>query len=350
VDHATAQPARTVIIIGGRGQDGSYLGATLAERPGAGSPPTSVIDIVRQNPAPPDALPPAPPPGQRRALALDIGQADTVRRLVESYEPHAIVHLAAVHGPSGAMPGVSAEPAMFRLHVLATQYLCEAVRDLSPRTQLIFASSSKVYEGLAGDPLGALGAPVTRSADPVDIAIDEGTPAHPVGAYAVTKAAGAALVRAYRESAGLLAHSIVLFNHESPRRPPGYLSHHIAAQLAAILRGEADHLTVRDASHRGDWSDARDLMTAVALLVDRQVAGDFVLGSGRVTSVGALAREAGHLLGITELEIRSGSDPVEGRPGRPALVAQPARARALLGWSGSRPAAETLAEMARSLH
>ncbi|MBU6149981.1 MAG: GDP-mannose 4,6-dehydratase [Chloroflexi bacterium] len=324
----------TVLITGGRGQDGWYLGELLRSNYG-------IVDICRSY-----GQPSNPPSPTRHTLVTEISALSAVHRLIREYRPFAVVHLAAVHGPSGAMPGITSEPDMFNVHVRATHNFLEAIRRFSPETRFIGAATSKMYDGLLLQDAPSATVPLIPSAaDTVAapcIFVNESTPFAPVGAYAHTKAAGAELVRAYRDSASLHAQTVILFNHESPRRPTGYLFPQLATQLAGILRGAPPTIHVRDASHRADWSDARDLMTAVSLALHHTQPRDYVLGSGTSLAVEDLIHQTGALLGLPPLTVTS-TAPAPNPTS--ALIADTRDASQILSWSGTRPAHQTLAEI-----
>jgi GDPmannose 4,6-dehydratase len=129
---------------------------------------------------------------------------------------------------------------------------------------------------------------------------DELTPLRPQNPYAIAKAYAHSMVAAYREAYGVFACSGILFNHESPRRPMGYVTQKIAYAAAVIGVGEwtsrecdkAGRPIVSDGKValgnldvRRDFGFAGDYMRAVWLMLQRSSPGDYVIGTGDTHSI-----------------------------------------------------------------
>jgi GDPmannose 4,6-dehydratase len=158
----------------------------------------------------------------------------------------------------------------------------------------------------------------------------EATPLHPTSPYGAAKAYVHQLVDVYRQ-AGLFSVSMVLFNHESPRRPPTFVTRKITQTVARIAKGQERELVLGNVDARRDWGWAPDYVDAMVRACRAPVGEDFVVATGEAHSVRELALAAFARAGVAD-----GADPDLVRPGDPAvLVGDASKARAVLGWAPS---------------
>ena len=101
----------------------------------------------------------------------------------------------------------------------------------------------------------------------------------PRSPYGVAKLAAHGLVGTLREHHGLFACSGITYNHESPRRPPHFVTRKITRGAAAIARGRQEELVLGDLGAVRDWSHAEDVMRAAILAVRADAPGDYVIAS-----------------------------------------------------------------------
>ena len=163
---------------------------------------------------------------------------------------------------------------------------------------------------------------------------NEESPMRPRSPYGVAKLAALGLVRTMRKHHGLFACAGILFNHESPRRPPHFLPRKVTRGAAAIALGQQDELVLGDLTAERDWSDARDIVSAIVLAMRAEEPSDYVLASGEGRSVGQLVEAAFAAAGIADLSDSSiRVDPAFVRPPEPiAPVGDASRAQRELGW------------------
>ncbi len=163
---------------------------------------------------------------------------------------------------------------------------------------------------------------------------DERSAMRPRTPYGVAKLAALGLVRTMREHHGLFACGGILYNHESPRRPPQFLPRKVTRGAASIALGQEERLVLGDLDAVRDWSDARDIVRGAVLALRADSPEDYVLASGRGRTVRELAAAAFMAAGIPErLEECVSVDPGLVRPPEPvASVGDPSRAADLLGW------------------
>ena len=108
----------------------------------------------------------------------------------------------------------------------------------------------------------------------------------------MAKLYGHLMVAAYRERYGMHASSGILFNHESPRRPPHFVTRKITRGAAAISLGLQDELRLGNLDATRDWSFAGDVAEAMWLMLQQDEGGDYVVGSGVSRTVRELVEVA----------------------------------------------------------
>ncbi len=205
--------------------------------------------------------------------------------------------------------------------------MLEAVRLEAPDARFYQASSSEMY-GLIQEP-----------------AQSEKTPFYPRSPYAVAKLMGHWMTVNYRESFGLYACSGILFNHESPLRGLEFVTRKVTDAVAQIKLGLAKELLIGNTAAKRDWGHARDYVEAMWLMLQQNVADDYVVATGRTVSVKDMIDVAfSHVGLIAEDHIRP--DPRFMRPAEvDVLLGDPSKARAQLGWEPRTTLEEMICEM-----
>jgi GDPmannose 4,6-dehydratase len=296
--------ARRALITGIAGQDGSYLAELLLERG------YEVFGIVRGSPLVryPNL---AGVQDDIHLLQGDLLDQMTLLDAITRAEPDELYNLAAT----------SFVPASWRQPVMTAQFtavgvtsMLEAVRITNPELRVYQASTSEMFGATSESPQHEL----TRFV--------------PHNPYAVAKLYGHLMVSTYRERYGLHASSGILYNHESPRRPPEFVSRKITRTAAAIKLGLAEELHLGDLEARRDWSFAGDVAVAMWLMLQQDAGDDYVVCSGVSRTVRELVETAFAVADldpeayvVVDPEFVRASDPV-------SLVGDPSKARAKLGW------------------
>jgi GDPmannose 4,6-dehydratase len=205
--------------------------------------------------------------------------------------------------------------------------ILEAVRIIAPETRFYQASSSEMY-GLIQHPVQS-----------------ERTPFYPRSPYAVAKLYGHWMTVNYRESFGLHASSGILFNHESPLRGIEFVTRKITDGVARIKLGKAKSLALGNLDAKRDWGHARDYVKAMWLMLQQDEADDYVVATGRTTTVREFCRLAFGHAGLNYEEYVT----VDPRFLRPAevdvLLGDPAKAKDKLGWAAETTLEQLAAEM-----
>jgi GDPmannose 4,6-dehydratase len=161
---------------------------------------------------------------------------------------------------------------------------------------------------------------------------NEGTPFHPRSPYGVAKAYAHYITVNYRESYNLFACSGILFNHESPRRGPEFVTRKITVGAARIKLGLQKELVMGNLESRRDWGYAGDYVRAMHLMLQQAQPDDYVIGTGETHQGKEWAQIAFSRLGL-DWEEYVRSDEQFMRPAEvDLLIADATKARKKLGW------------------
>jgi GDPmannose 4,6-dehydratase len=198
---------------------------------------------------------------------------------------------------------------------MAVTNVLEAVRCTDPKIRFYQATSSEVF--------GRVQAKVH----------DESTAFHPRSPYGVAKAFGHWLTVNYRESHGLHASSGILFNHESPLRGIEFVTRKISLGVARIKRGQLDKLRLGNLEARRDWGFAGDYVEAIWLMLQQDQADDYVIATGRNTSVRDFCRIAFGHVGLDYERYVEVDSALFRRAEIETTLGSAAKANARLGWS-----------------
>ncbi|HEY8491942.1 MAG TPA: GDP-mannose 4,6-dehydratase [Dehalococcoidia bacterium] len=161
---------------------------------------------------------------------------------------------------------------------------------------------------------------------------NERTPFYPRSPYGVAKVYGHYITVNYRESHGIFACSGILFNHESPRRGPEFVTRKIAKAVARIKLGKQRDLVLGNLDARRDWGYAGDYVRAMHLMLQQDQPDDYVVGTGEQHSVREFCELAFGYVGLDWRDyVRT-----DAKFQRPAevdtLLADPTKAQTVLGW------------------
>ncbi|TPJ09000.1 GDP-mannose 4,6-dehydratase [Mesorhizobium sp. B2-7-3] len=203
----------------------------------------------------------------------------------------------------------------------------EAIRLESPEARFYQASSSEMY-GLIQEPMQS-----------------ETTPFHPRSPYAVAKLYGHWITINYRESFGLHASSGILFNHESPLRGIEFVTRKVTDAVARIKKGMAKELRLGNIDAKRDWGHSKDYVRAMWLMVQQDQPDDYVIATGRTTTVRDMCRIAFEHVGLN-VDDHLVIDPDLFRPAEvEILLGNPAKAKAKLGWEATISLEKMIREM-----
>jgi GDPmannose 4,6-dehydratase len=155
----------------------------------------------------------------------------------------------------------------------------------------------------------------------------------PRSPYGVAKVYGHYMTINYRESYGMHASSGILFNHESPRRGPEFVTRKVSMAVAAISLGLQDRITMGNLDAQRDWGFAGDYVEGMWRMLQQPEADDYVLSTGETHSIRELLDEAFGRVGIDDWSGLVEQDPRFMRPAEvDLLVGDASKARERLGW------------------
>ncbi len=309
------------LITGVTGQDGAYLAQHLL---GQGY---DVIGLMRRS-ASSDVI------GERlRWLGVldhvqlvdgNLVDLSSLIRILQEHKPDEVYNLAAQSfvAASWQQPLLTGS-----VTALGAGNILEAVRLMRPEARFYQASSSEMF-GLIQEPMQS-----------------ERTPFYPRSPYGVAKLYAHWMTVNYRESFGLHASSGILFNHESPLRGIEFVTRKVTDGVARIKLGLAQDLPLGNLDAKRDWGHARDYVRAMHLMLQQDMADDYVIATGTTTSIRDLCRVAFAHVGLNyEDHVRT--DPRFMRPAEvDVLLGDAGKARQRLGWAPEVPLDAMVAEM-----
>ncbi|WP_248583331.1 GDP-mannose 4,6-dehydratase [Nocardioides sp. InS609-2] len=304
-------------VTGIGGQDGSYLAERLL------ADGVEVHALARASAGP---LPHCP-----AAVTLhagDLNDTHAVRGLLLELAPDEVYNLAAISSVAQSWQ----EPEAVRrvngdaaIELMASSYA--VMQAVARPVRFVQASSAEIF-----------GAPTTSPQD-------EGSPLAPTNPYGEAKALAHRAVGTWRER-GLAAIAVILYNHESPRRPERFVTRKITRGVADIVRGRAETLVLGNLDASRDWGWAPDHVDAMVRAARHPVAQDYVVSTGESRSVREFAAAAFAHAGIVDWERHVRVDPSLMRPTDAAdLRGDSTRARRDLGWQPTRSFTEVVAAM-----
>jgi len=301
---------KRALITGVTGQDGLYLGELLTSKGyevyglvrGQNNPK---LELVRR------VLPDA------KLLFGDLTDLSSLIRAVSVSQPNEVYNLGAV-----SFVAYSWENAALTTDVTAKGALnmLEAVRLYEGKD----AGSVRFYQASSSEMFGKAQESPQR----------ETTLLWPRSPYGVAKAFAHHMTINYRESYGMHASSGMLFNHESPRRGPEFVTRKVTQAVARIARGTQKTVTLGNLDASRDWGYAGDYVEAMWRMLQQDGADDYVIATGETNTLRTLLDIAFAHIGIDDWGPYVTQDERFMRPAEvDVLIGDASKARATLGWS-----------------
>lgn len=301
---------RRALITGITGQDGMYLSELLLAKG------YEVFGLVRGQNNPKAAILTAELPDVRQ-LTGDLTDLSSLLRALESSQPDEVYNLGAI-----SYVAYSWQNAHLTTEVTAQGVLnmLEAVRlhsgDDPGRIRFYQASSSEMFGRVQ------------------EVPQRETTLLWPRSPYGVAKVFGHYMTINYRESYGMHASSGVLFNHESPRRGPEFVTRKVTQAVARIKLGLQDEIVMGNLDARRDWGFAGDYVDAMWRMLQQDEADDYVISTGETHSIRDLLDVAFDAAGIENWEKYVRQAPEFMRPAEvDLLIGDATKAKEKLGWT-----------------
>jgi GDPmannose 4,6-dehydratase len=295
---------KSALITGITGQDGSYLAELLLSKGykvygmvrRASVEKFDRIEHIRD---------------QIELIQGDLLDQYSLTSVLKQTKPREVYNLAA----QSFVPTSWAQPILTsEFTALGVTRMLEAIRLVDPTIRFYQASSSEMYGKVRETPQTEL------------------TPFYPRSPYGVAKVYGHYITVNYRESYDLFAVSGILFNHESPRRGLEFVTRKVTDGVARIKLGLATELRMGNLDARRDWGFAGDYVEAMWLMLQQDVADDYVIATGETHTVKKLVEIAFEHAGL-EWEKYVKLDAAFLRPAEvDLLVGDPSKAMKQLGW------------------
>jgi GDPmannose 4,6-dehydratase len=214
----------------------------------------------------------------------DLSDSANIIRIIQEVQPDEIYNLGAMSHVK-----VSFDSPEYTANVdgIGALRILEAVRllGLTKKTKIYQASTSELYGLVQAVPQS------------------ETTPFYPRSPYAVAKLYGYWITVNYREAYDMFATNGILFNHESPLRGETFVTRKITRGVARIAMGMQDKLYLGNLDAKRDWGHAKDYVEAMWLILQQEIAEDYVIATGITTMVRDFVKMAFAELGI-ELEFK----------------------------------------------
>lgn len=296
--------AKTALITGITGQDGSYLAELLLAKG------YRVVGAVRRLSAP-NQWRIAHLQDQITLRPADLLDQLSLIKVIDEAQPDEVYNLAAM----SFVPASWDQPMLTgEFNAQGVTRMLEAVRQVNPKIKFYQASSSEMYGKVREVPQTEL------------------TPFYPRSPYGVSKVFGHYITVNYRESYDLFACAGILFNHESPRRGLEFVTRKVTDGVARIKVGLTKELALGKLDAQRDWGFAGDYVRAMWLMLQQDQPDDYVVATGESHSVQRLVELSFRHAGLDWREYVK----FDQRFMRPAevdhLIGNPSKARRELGW------------------
>lgn len=269
---------KTALITGVTGQDGSYLVELLLGkgyevhglRRRASTPNISRIQHILSNPK------------NKFAFTLhygDVTDASNLIRIIQEVKPDEIYNLAA---QSHVRVSFDSPEYTAQVSALGVLRVLEAVRilNMSDKVKIYQASTSELFGKSDESPQ------------------NETTPFKPVSPYGIAKLYAYWSARSYRTSYGIFCCNGILFNHESPRRDPSFVTRKITSSVSKIMSGKQDKLFLGNMDAKRDWGFAPDYVEAMWRMLQQEEPDDYVIATCETHSVREFVTESFSVAGI----------------------------------------------------
>ena len=313
--------SKTALVTGITGQDGAYLAQLLLSKG------YEVHGLARRSSTSDVNLSRLRWLGIEKDVRIvdgDLLDLSGLIRTITAVKPDELYNLAAQSfvASSWQQPSLTGQ-----VTALGVTNVLEAIRLVKPDTRFYQASSSEMY-GLVQQPVQS-----------------ETTPFYPRSPYAVAKLYGHWITVNYRESFGLHASSGILFNHESPLRGIEFVTRKVTDSVARIKLGLSKELRLGNTSAQRDWGHAKDYVRAMWLMLQQDVPDDYVVATGRTSTVRTMCEIAFSHVGLN-IDDHLVIDEALFRPAEvEILLGDPSKAKSKLGWETSVSMEDLIREM-----
>ena len=267
---------KKALVTGVTGQDGSYLAEFLIKKGyqvhglyrRASVITSERIDHIGENPDYRD---------QFFGYYGDLTDSSNLNRVIDKVQPDEIYNLAAQSHVkvSFDVPEYTAD-----VDGIGVLRLLDAIKETGVSTKFYQASTSEMYGKVR------------------EVPQNESTPFYPVSPYGVAKLYAYWITENYREAYNLFACNGILFNHESPRRDPRFVTRKITVGIAKILQDKIDRIELGNLNAKRDWGFAGDYIEAMWLMMQQEKPQDYVIATGETHSIREFCEKAFRVVDI----------------------------------------------------
>jgi GDPmannose 4,6-dehydratase len=201
----------------------------------------------------------------------DLTDSTNLIRIIQETQPDEIYNLGAM---SHVKVSFDSPEYVANVDGIGTLRILEAVRilGLEKKTKIYQASTSELYGGM----------PENKNEKGF---YDENSPFYPRSPYGAAKIYGFWITKNYREAYNMFACNGILFNHESPRRGETFVTRKITRAVARIALGLQQSIYMGNLEAQRDWGHAKDYVKAMWLILQQEIAEDYVIATGKTTKV-----------------------------------------------------------------
>ena len=305
------------LITGISGQDGSYLAEFLLNKN------YQVVGV--------DITSPKEPVSGVDYVRGSISDLDFLSDTLIKHGPGEIYNLGSISQVSRSF---ESPEETFETNLLPVVRILELMRNKLKDTKLLQASSSEMF------------------GEKTDPPFSESSLLDPLSPYALSKEAAYQMVRIYRKAFGLFACNAILFNHTSPRHSPNFIISKVIKGLVEIKLGKREKLSLGNLEIERDWGFAGDYVKAMAAIISQQKPDDFVVGTGRPTSLEIIVKHVLNKLDLSYNKVIE-IDQKLFRPNDPRTIySDPSKIKRVCGWQPEKTLNDVLdmmidSEMAR---
>jgi GDPmannose 4,6-dehydratase len=311
---------KTALITGIGGQDGSYLAELLLEKgyrvhgielPSFSAKPESLPNLTHLL-------------GTVTVHFGSMVDEKFVRLVLDEVQPDECYHFAA---SSFVSYDFDEETSILNNNVTSVHTLLSCLKKLTPKCRIFFAGTSEMFGQAESTPQ------------------NENTPLHPRSVYGISKVTGYHLVNYYRLHHGSFACTGFLYNHESVRRSPAFVTRKITSTVAKIKLGLETKLVLGNLDAKRDWGYAPDYVNAMWLMLQQEVPVDYVIATGENRSVREFVETAFNRVGLGYQDYVEVDSRFYREAEKVSLCGDSSRLQKVLGWQRQKSFSEIVEEM-----
>jgi len=297
---------KKALITGITGQDGSYLAQLLLKKN------YQVIGLV----SPHNDIGHHNIKDFENKLILETGDLldyQSLKSIILKYQPDQIYNLAGI----SFIPTSWQKPLLTHdVNALGPLRILDIIKKNNLKTKFLQASSAKIF------------------AQGKKAKLNETSPLGPSDPYGVSKLDAHLTTQLFR-SQGLFAATAILFNHESEKRGPEFVSRKITQSAAKIKLGLETKLALGNLKSQGDWGYAPDYVIGMWQILDHKKPDDFVLATGKLHTVSHICQTAFSYLGLNFKDYVHRDDQFWRPAPKIAYYGDPSKAETVLSWKRS---------------